>query len=76
VTISEWARQHGFKPAIVASLLCGRTRGCWGEAHEAAVMLGLQPAPAEDEVHPLATSSTGRRMQFAPRASEEGVRMI
>lgn len=60
VTISEWARRHGFKPAIVSALLAGRTRGCWGEAHEVAILLGLRPAPSDDEEHPLATSSLDR----------------
>jgi len=41
VTITEWAKAHGFKPAVVASLLAGRTQGKWGEAYGAAVALGL-----------------------------------
>jgi gp16 family phage-associated protein len=53
VTITEWARARGFKPAVVAALLAGRTRGRWGEAHDAAVALGLREAPQADEEHPL-----------------------
>lgn len=53
MTITEWARAHGFKPAVVASLLAGRTQGNWGEAYGAAVALGLKAAPIHDEAHPL-----------------------
>jgi len=58
VTISSWARSNGFRPSVVASLLAGRTRGQWGEAHQAAVRLGLRPAPTADEAHPLGLSKT------------------
>lgn len=53
VTITQWARRHGFKPTVVGSLLAGRTQGNWGQAHGAAVALGLKPAPVIDEAHPL-----------------------
>ncbi|WP_353957268.1 DNA-binding protein [Pelomonas sp. SE-A7] len=56
VTISEWARANGFKPAVVAALLAGRSQGNWGEAHQAAVALGLRSPPAEGEEHPLASA--------------------
>ena len=56
VTISCWARSNGFKPSVVASLLAGRTRGQWGEAHQAAVRLGLRQAPSAEEAHPLGSS--------------------
>ncbi|QTD46521.1 DNA-binding protein [Ottowia sp. 27C] len=56
VTISAWARARGFKPSVVAALLSGRTRGQWGQAHEAAVQLGLRAAPEAGEMHPLASS--------------------
>lgn len=57
VTITEWARVHGFKPAVVAALLAGRSQGNWGEAHTAAIALGLRAPPLEDEEHPLAATS-------------------
>jgi gp16 family phage-associated protein len=53
VSITEWARCHGLKPAVVAALLSGRTRGNRGAAHEAAVRLGLRPAPVDGDEHPL-----------------------
>jgi gp16 family phage-associated protein len=59
VTMTEWARRHGFKPDIVFALLEGKTRGQWGEAHEAAILLGLRAAPPDGEEHPLANSSSG-----------------
>jgi gp16 family phage-associated protein len=56
VTITAWARTHGFKPSIVGALLAGRTRGNWGVAHQAAVQLGLRAPPQADEAHPLAAA--------------------
>ncbi len=58
VTISKWARCHGFKPGVVASLLAGRSQGNWGEAHKAAIALGLRSPPAPDEEHPLAETQS------------------
>jgi len=58
VTITEWAHVHGFKPSVVASLLAGRSQGNWGEAHQAAIALGLRLPPAPDEEHPLASAQS------------------
>lgn len=44
--VNEWARQHGFEPAAIYALLSGRTRGIRGQAHQAAVALGLKSGPA------------------------------
>jgi gp16 family phage-associated protein len=66
VTITAWARSNGFKPAVVASLLAGRTHGNWGEAYAAAVALGLRPAPLDNEMHPL------RECQEPARVSRQG----
>lgn len=65
VTITAWARSHGFKPAVVAALLAGRTRGEWGEAHEAAIRLGLRPGPDVNEAHPLANIDKSPQGQAA-----------
>lgn len=43
--VTEWARQHGFRPEAIYSLLAGRTRGSRGQAHRAAVALGLKSGP-------------------------------
>lgn len=43
IPVAEWARQHGFKVALVYSVLAGRTRGLRGEAHQIALQLGLKP---------------------------------
>jgi len=61
VTITEWAKAHGFKPAVVASLLAGRTQGKWGEAYGAAVALGLRTPPRDDEAHPLGGADVTNR---------------
>jgi len=69
VTITQWAKTHGFKPAVVASLLARRTQGNWGDAYGAAVALGLKAAPKCDEAHPLGKAAE------AHRDSEQGERL-
>ena len=53
IPVSDWARANGFEPTVVFSLLNGRTRGLRGQAHFAAIALGLKEAPAADEASPL-----------------------
>jgi len=45
VTLSDWARRHGFSRLSVYSALAGRTQGVRGEAHQVAVALGLKAPP-------------------------------
>lgn len=40
--VNQWARAHGFPPETVYALLAGRTVGRRGQAHRAAVALGLK----------------------------------
>lgn len=40
--IAEWAREHGISPQRVYDVLGRRNRGAFGEAHRAAVLLGLK----------------------------------
>lgn len=51
--MSDWARAHGFEPAVVFALLSGRTHGRRGQAHLAAVALGLKGPAPDDEESPL-----------------------
>lgn len=57
VPVTDWARAHGFDPAVVFALLSGRTRGRRGMAHHAAIALGLKARPALDETSPLDSDS-------------------
>lgn len=41
----QWARAHGFDRMTIADLLRGKRLGNRGEAHAAAVALGLKPDP-------------------------------
>lgn len=41
-TVSAWAKSHGFQPSVVYALLSGRTRGRRGDAHRAAIALGIK----------------------------------
>lgn len=42
VTVSEWARKHGYPPQKVIALLNGNIKGHRGKSHEIAVALGIK----------------------------------
>ena len=44
--VASWAQANGFAPSVVYALLAGRTKGRRGEAHRAAVALGLKSTVA------------------------------
>ncbi|HVJ39389.1 MAG TPA: DNA-binding protein [Stenotrophomonas sp.] len=46
VSIADFARQHGLNPTTVYHVLDGSHKGRRGEAHRAAVALGLKAAIA------------------------------
>lgn len=46
-TIRAWAREHGISDRIVYELLRGRFKGRRGQAHKAAVLLGLKDGIVE-----------------------------
>lgn len=51
-TAAGWAKKHGVSPEIVRGLLLGRVKGRNGDAHKAAVLLGLKDGViVEDEGH-------------------------
>lgn len=50
VSISGWAKANGLSPAIVYQVLAGTKRGRRGQAHRAAVLLGLKEGVVEQEV--------------------------
>lgn len=41
LTVSEWARQHNFPPALVLQVLNNQVKGKWGLSREIAIKLGL-----------------------------------
>ena len=50
ISIAEWAERHGLKPRPVYDVLSKRNKGCFGEAHRAAVLLGLKDGTIEERV--------------------------
>lgn len=58
VSISEWAQSNGFKRDLVYSLLAGRIRGTRGDAHRAAVALGLKRPPPKQALSLLHVQAT------------------
>ena len=51
VNVSELARKHDLPRQTLVDLLYGRMRGLRGEAHRAAVLLGLKDDPATLQRH-------------------------
>ncbi|WP_237055974.1 DNA-binding protein [Marilutibacter chinensis] len=47
ITIMSFARDHGLSPGIVYQLLSGQKKGRRGEAHRAAVLLGMKEGVIE-----------------------------
>ena len=46
VAVAELARHNGLPRLVLVDLLRGRLRGHRGQAHRAAIVLGLKPEPA------------------------------
>lgn len=42
IAIAIWAREHGLSRSVVYGVLYGRLVGTYGDAHKAAVLLGLK----------------------------------
>ncbi len=42
LSVSEWARAHGFKENLVFEVLAGRAKARRGKSHRIAVLLGLK----------------------------------
>lgn len=45
ICISEWCRSHQLAQHTVTDLLRGKSKGNHGNAHKAAILLGLKPDP-------------------------------
>lgn len=52
LSIAEFSRKHGLNKNLVSDLLNGRKKGKRGEAHRAAVLLGIKEGvvPAEPSI--------------------------
>ena len=42
LSVREWAQAHNLSPDNVTALLCGNSKGVRGQAHDAAVLLGMK----------------------------------
>ncbi|TAA26556.1 DNA-binding protein [Pseudoxanthomonas winnipegensis] len=45
ITVVAFAKQHGLSRDAVTDVLRGTSKGNYGEAHQAAVALGIKPSP-------------------------------
>lgn len=48
ISIAEFSRAHALNPNLVSDLLAGRKKGLRGEAHRAAVLLGIKEGLVDD----------------------------
>lgn len=48
MSIAEFSRTHDLNPNLVSDLLAGRKKGLRGEAHRAAVLLGIKEGVIDD----------------------------
>lgn len=48
ISIAEFCRIHDLNPNLVSDLLAGRKKGLRGEAHRAAVLLGIKDGVIRD----------------------------
>ncbi|MCC5882499.1 MAG: DNA-binding protein [Halomonas sp.] len=48
ITIAEFCRAHDLNANLVSDLLAGRKKGRRGEAHRAAVLLGIKDGVIDD----------------------------
>lgn len=61
IAVSAWARAHGLNRWTVFEVLHGRNKGCWGEAHRAAVLLGLKEGSITPPAYVAATVRKEKR---------------
>lgn len=61
ITASAWARAHDLNRWTVFEVLHGRNKGCWGEAHRAAVLLGLKQGSITPPAYVAATVRREKR---------------
>lgn len=62
ITVSQWARDHGFSQALVREVLAGRKKGLRGQAHNIAIALELKrgmPTNKPARVKPERSQSHG-----------------
>lgn len=52
ISVSEWAKAHGFPVGSVYAVLNGRSRARRGQSHQIAVALGLKTRPANNYLFP------------------------
>lgn len=51
LSITAWARHHGYRPSLVFEVLRGRIRGTCGKSHEIAVLFGMKEGVIERRTH-------------------------
>ncbi len=50
ITVTDWARENGFRRADVYAVLNGRLKGSRGVGHKIFIALGLKAEPSEDNL--------------------------
>ena len=50
ISKADWARAHGFRPGVLYEIFSRRSACRRGEAHRAAVLLGLKEGVIEEDM--------------------------
>lgn len=61
MTVSRWAREHGYPLQAVYRVMGGQSKGYFGQAYDIAVALGLKLAPADESTDATADRNTQAR---------------
>lgn len=68
-SVAAWCRQHDVPVHAVYSVLSGRGRGRRGDAHRAAVALGIKAGLSIDQAAPGAVAPAGSSVQQSEEKS-------
>ena len=72
ITVSQWAREHGFSISLVFEVLAGRKKCRSGRSHNIAVLLGMKHGEITSKparVSPTKTSTARQRSTTAEGVS-------
>lgn len=71
ICLSSWARQHGIAPRHVYDVLGGRTMGKYGDAHRAAVLLGIKRGELDDNVEGATSGEEKQKREATDMTSRQ-----
>lgn len=64
-SVSAWSQRHGLQAQVVFDLLRGRSKGLRGEAHRAAVLLGMKHGDITGAASATSAAKTKKKQRGA-----------